>query len=132
MRKPNGDKILAMPEIIDIDEEKYLLRDAWVNTDEEYFNDLNDIGSVFLDNLVVESGDDITITICDINTEDGLTTLELYNTVNGTSGFITLNDTYLSDDTRYCNVHQIANIYRERGIEDATFYWYLWRYKVKE
>ena len=120
---------LLMPEIIDIDEGHYLLRDVCVNTDEEYYEDMNQIHSVFFSELVVEPGDAVVITVNYIDIEKGGTFLDVCNVNNRTRGYVILNDTYLSDDRRYYAVHHIAHIFRKQEISNATFYWYLWRDK---
>lgn len=118
---------ISMPEIIYTDEGRYLLRDVYVNTDEEYYEDMNQIHSVFFSELVVEPGDDVVITVNYTDKEIGKTMLDVCNVDNGTIGYVILNDTYLSDDRRYYAVHHIAHIFRKQGISNATFYWYLWR-----
>ncbi len=125
MFKLNGNKIL-MDKILDLGEEGYLLRDAYVNTDEEYYEDMNNIEAVELDDLVVGHKEDVVVTISSINNE-GQIELELYNPSNGTNGYVLLDDSYLNDDIRYYTIHHLADIYRRRGVRNATFYFYLWR-----
>lgn len=119
---------LLMPELIDSNEDFYLLRDAYVSTDDEYYEDMNQIHSVFFSELVVESGDDVVITINYTDEEKGKTMLDVCNVNNGTIGYVILNDTYLSDDRRYYVTHHIAHIFRQQGIRNATFYFYLFRH----
>lgn len=128
MRKRNGNR-MYLSDVIQIDNESYLLSDGCINTNDEYYEDMYSIDSVRLDGLVVESGDDIIMYIYNINYETGLTTLELFNVSNNTTGYIVLADTYLTDDRRFYALHHITHIFRQQGLRDVSCYWYLWRTK---
>lgn len=128
MREQNGNRIYLL-DVIEVDEDTYLLENGCINTDDEYYEDMYSIESVDLNDLVVESGDDIMMYIYDINYKEGLTTLELFNVSNNTVGYVILNDTYLSDDRRYYALHHITDIFRQQGLSDVCCYWYLWRTK---
>lgn len=126
MRKPNGDFVATMSKVIEINEDLYLLRDAWVNTDEEYYEDGSELESLDIDDLVVESGDAVAVTIA--SKENGIAELEVLNVVNQTMGRI-YTSSNLYDDGRYYTIHRVAHIFRERGLRDVSCYFYLWRTK---
>ena len=118
-----------MQEVIKINDNAYLLQDAWVNTDEEFMDDMNLIESIDLKNFTANHGDTIVMYIDTIDYEEGLTTLEVFNVSNDSVGYVILRDTFLSDDRRYYTVHHITHIFRQQGLNDVTCYWYLWRTK---
>lgn len=128
MREQNGNRMYLL-DVIEIDEDTYLLKNGCINTDDEYYEDMYSIESVDLNDLIVESGDDIAMYIYDTDYKEGLTTLELFNVSNNTAGYVILNDTYLSDDRRYYALHHITHIFRQQGLSDVCCYWYLWRTK---
>lgn len=128
MREQNGNRMYLL-DVIEIDEDTYLLKNGCINTDEEYYEDMYNIKSVDLNDLVVESGDDIAMYIYDIDYKERSTTLELFNVTNDTVGYVILNGTVLSDDRRYYALHHITHIFRQQGLSDVCCYWYLWRTK---
>jgi hypothetical protein len=117
-------EMLLMPKTISAEEGHYLLRDVCVSTDDAYHSDINEIISADLDSLTTSPGDDITILLHDVDNENETITLRVFNVENETVGYVTIGGTCLSNERKYYVTQHIANIFRQRGAKNATFYFY--------
>ena len=146
MRKPNGGKVL-LPETSTMFGYTYT-RSVYINTDsnEEYRGEwnpeFNPIFATHIDNLEIESGDDIVIIIdlVDLPIIDGIERTSLFlfkankrgkniifNNVTRPNYIISnLNKTHFTiSDLRYDFVQSIANIFRQMELNDITLYFYI-------
>ena len=106
--------------IIKVEADFYLVPLCSVTTEDEYLEEFGEDVRIYnkkLDNLKIEDGDTVCITICK-KTDEYNYELHLFNCDNQTEGYISVKST-LTDDNRYYLLCALATMYKD--VNNVTF-----------
>ena len=114
--KFNEEQLYEEYGIIKIDENIWYVLEYEANSKES--EDYSLVKAINLEDLVVNDGDVLAVTIID-ECDENLFILEIYNVANDTFGYV--KGDYFSDDGRYYTVNGIASLFKDKDIIVKNF-----------
>lgn len=121
-----SERELNKRDIFKIEDGWYLLGDAEVNTDEEYYEDGCELEDKDFSNFEVSDNDLVIVHTWGEPTNRWNLLITNCDKPCGTEAFAYV-DSYFSDDSRYYVTHHIAEEIRQMGVKNVTVKFYLWR-----